>query len=96
MRKYRVDILRPSERKRGYLEFYCGYGCGHLEEVVGYIKRFEKDNPTFVPPYPRNVFLDIMKERDRNNDEILMNFYFTDQELSLPMYGRVIWVDLDD
>lgn len=96
MRRYRVDILRPSERKQGYLEFYCGYGCGHLEEVVGYIKRFEKDNPTFVPPYPRNVFLDVMEERDKNNDEVLMNFYFTDQEMGLPMYGEVTWEDLDD
>lgn len=96
MRKYRVDVLRPSERKQGYLEFYRGYGCGHLEEVVGYIKKLEKDNPTFVPPYPRNVFLDIMEERDRNNDEVLMNFYCTDQETGLPLYGRVIWEDLDD
>ena len=67
-----------------------------MEEVAGYIKRFQKDNPTFVPPYPRNVFLNVMEERDKNNEEVLMNFYYTDQEMGLPMYGRVIWCDLDD
>lgn len=96
MRRYRVDIFRPSKRKKGYLEFWYGYDCSHLEEVVGYIKRFQKDNPTFVPSYPRNVFLDVMEERDKNNEEVLMNFYYTDQEMGLPMYGRVIWEDLDD
>lgn len=96
MRRYKVDIFRPSKRKKGYLEFWYGYECGHLEEVVDYTKRFEKDNPTFVPSYPRNVFLDVMEERDKNNEEVLMNFYYTDQEMGLPMYGRVIWEDLDD
>ena len=96
MRRYRVDIFKPSVREKGYWDMDCGYGCGHLEEAVGYIKRFQKDNPTFVPPYPRDVFLDIMEERDKNNEEVLMNFYFTDQNTGLPMYGKVIWCDLDD
>ena len=96
MRRYKVDIFRPSKRKKGYLEFWCGYECSYLEEVVDYIKRFQKDNPTFVPSYLRDVFLNVMEKRDKNDDEVLMNFYFMDQEIDIPMYGRVVWENLDD